>query len=431
MTALPLANSLMDTASTEAAIAGSILPPALMINFEFKLSKGDPETLDKAGQAWRKASDQINQVMQKLQDSVSGIGGQDWTAEDRPAYEKKVQEFTSQLQVLSTYCMVVGIALTTLAYALLVYAIFAVGMGTFLGALAIEAAAALAVPVVGEADYAAALGIAATCLTITSVATGVLAAAGQLAGAAFAGGSLVAATVEYSRGNDQAFSDWAKAQEVGAAGAAANLLQNAGNAGLDFLNRGGGKSGKGFPVTAVDADADRGWDKTWSVGGGATVDTKGGGSVDASGHVKVGDHGIQGADGDVKVTGKGGTEVEGKGGWDEDADGNDTYSGGLSGKTKGGAHAGAEGEYGDDGHWKGKVDGGYEKGNSDTTGSAGVDHDKDGNTKYTGEAGNTYRGVTTGSTNQEVSTGDGGTQYKGSYTGAGGAYDSEKPPWES
>ncbi|MFC6880096.1 MULTISPECIES: hypothetical protein [Actinomadura] len=393
MSALSASDSMMSIATTEAMAAGLILPPAMMINFEFKLSTGKATDLEKAGQEWRKAADLVQQTATELQSSLAAISGSDWSSDDRKGYEAKVQEFASQLQVLYVFCTAVGIALTVLAYALFVYAVFAVAMGTFLGALAVAAAAALA-SVVGTPVFLECEALAATCLTVTHVATGILAAAGQLGAATMAGGAALAAVVETFKGNDKALTDFMRAQATGSAGALANLGQNAANAGLNWLNRSDGVKvpggHKGTPLSEIDLDADRNYDKTWNVGGGAKFNTGTGGEWEVGGHAKYGDRGWQGLEGEGKYTSPTGWSAGGKGGWEEDSKGNDSIYGGVNGGyEKGGAGATgeAEGKYGlDDGSWEGKEKHGatYQGGDVyNQTNTAA--NDGQGHTKWTSE----------------------------------------------
>jgi hypothetical protein len=346
-TASPLgaAESMMSIAQTEAFAAGLVLQPAIMISFQFKLSTGKAANLDKAGKAWRDVADQLQQLGQDLQQAVARIPQDAWSGDDRTAYERKIQEFCSQLQVMYAFCLAVGIALTVYAYALFVYAVFAVGMGTFLGVLATAAAAALA-SVVGAPAYPELEAIAATCLTITTAATAILAAAASMAAVAFQGGAITAAVVEHSRGNEAALTDLKQAETVGAGTALANLTQNAANAGLAYANRSGGITvpggGKGTPLGSVDIDADRDKDHTWNVGGSATVNTgrvyDGSKTVTAGGHVRIGDQGLQGVEGEAGAQ-QGPYSGNVKGGWQRDAQGEDTVyvneSGGYSHPSSG------------------------------------------------------------------------------------------------
>jgi hypothetical protein len=345
-TASPLgaADSMMTIAQTEALAAGLVLQPAIMINFQFKLAKGAPANIDKAGQAWRAAAEQIQQVSEELQRAVARVPRDAWTADDRTAYEQKVQEFCSQLQVMYVFCLAVGIALTVYAYALFIYAVFAVGMGTFLGGLAVFAAAALA-SVVGSPAYAECEAIAATCLTITTAATAILAGAANLAATVFQGGAITSAVVEAFKGNESALADLKQAEATGSGAALANLSQNAINAGLAYANRSGGVKvpggGKGTPLQSVDLDADRDKDHTWTVGGTATG-TAGSNTITGGGHVKYGDHGLQGVEGEGKVQ-RGQVTAGGKAGWEEDATGKDTvYAGENVGYEHQGTGVGAK-----------------------------------------------------------------------------------------
>jgi len=349
-----------------------------MISFQFKLSSGKPAGLDEAGQAWREAATNVEKGAKKALELAKGISGEDWTAQDRPAYEKKVQEFSSQLEVLQTYCQAVGVSLTTLAYALATYAVFAMGMAVFLDGLAVAMLAAIAAEatVVGApAATAAIASMVSACLTaqtVTCVATGILAAAGNIAGVVIGGGTLLSAMVEKSRGNDKAMRDFINAQKTGAAGAAANLTQNAANAGLAWINRfdpsGYVPTGhKGSPLKEIDLDADRGIDNTWNLGAGAKVQVNPQtGEHEFGVRGKYGDHGFQGIEGEYgHKRDLGGSGFQGAGGakfgWQEDSDGKggDFYGGGKVGieHPTTGSKGTAEGQIDDDGETKGKLEG--------------------------------------------------------------------------
>jgi len=356
---LGAADSMMTIAQRETGVSMYILPPAMWINFQFKLCKGNPVNIDKAGQAWRDAAQQIQQVGVDLQQAVAAVPQDDWSADDRTAYEQKVKEFCSQLEVMYTFCLAVGIALTVFAYALLVYAVFAVAMGTTIGVLAGIAAAALA-SVFGAELYAECLAIAATCLEITIGATAILAGAATGVAAVFQGGAVLSAIVEHFKGNDAAFGDLVQAEATGSAAALANLTQNAANAGLAYVNRaddlGASPQGtpKGTPLKAVDLDADRDKDHTWNVGGTATVKA-GSNTVTAGGHVKYGDQGWQGVEGEAKVQ-HGQQTIGGKAGWERDAHGNDTV---YVGENYAYEHKGSGAGVKEDGEVRVDVDGGH------------------------------------------------------------------------
>jgi hypothetical protein len=263
---------------------------------------------------------------------------------------------------VSTFCLAVGVALTVFAYALFVYAVFAVAMGTFIGALAVVAAAAM-VSVVGEPVYAECLGIAATCLEVTMGATAILAGAATGVAAVFQGGAALSALVETFKGNDAALGDFVQAEATGSAAALANLAQNAANAGLAYVNRGDDLgaspqgSPKGIPLKSVDLDADRDKDHTWNVGGTATVKSGAGNTITAGGHAKYGDQGWQGVEGEAKVQ-HGQQTIGGKAGWERDAHGKDTvYVGENYAYDNKGTGAGVK----EDGEVRVGVDGGHPK----------------------------------------------------------------------
>jgi hypothetical protein len=257
MSPLGAADSMMTIAQEETGAAMFVLPPAMWINFQFKLCKGMPANIDKAGQAWRDTAQQLHQLSVDLQRAAAAVPHDDWSADDRTACEQKIKEFCGRLEVMYTFCLAVGIALTVFACALFTYAVFAVAMGTFVGALSAVAAAAM-VSVVGEPVYAECLAIAATCLEVTMGATAILAGAATGVAAVFEGGAVLGAVVEHFKGDDAAFGD-------------------------------------------LGADRDKG--HTGNVGGIASVKTADGNMVTAGGHVKYGDEDWQGVkeDGEVRV----------------------------------------------------------------------------------------------------------------------------------
>ncbi|MFC0037064.1 hypothetical protein [Actinomadura rayongensis] len=294
--------SLMSAAQMTAGGAQIVLPPVIWIATEFKLANGNPVNLEKAAESWDKTAKGLQKTAQELKQSLQAIPAQAWTAQDRDAYAKKVDEFCQQLDIVATFCQAVSIALIAYAYAMLVYAIFAMGMGVFVAALAVAfiAAAAGVFTAVACPEIEA---VAATCLTITTVATGILGAAASIAGMVFQGGAMLAAIQEYTHGDKGALTDFRQAEATGAATALANGAQNAINAGLTVAGARG--MGKGSPISNVDLDADRNANHTWNIGGGATYKTPTGTEITGGGHVKWGDHGLAGGDlsGGVKVGG--------------------------------------------------------------------------------------------------------------------------------
>lgn len=361
--ALATAESLMAMATTMTS-AAVILPPALMISFMFRLSTSKPQNLDKAGSDWAAAAQELEQASHDLRQLAESIPEQAWSMDDRNAYENKVGEFCLQVDALHNYLMAVSIALKILAWALFAYAVFAMGMAVYIDALAILAVASLA-SIVGAVDYPALLALAQTASMITNISTGVLAAAGGIAGMAMFGGASFTGDYQADHGNAGAKAAFDKAFATGSAGAAANLLQNAGNAGLSWLNRSGGQTingglpggrsagGKGFPLTEIDLDADRDINRTWTVGGGAKFETPAG-ETEVAGNVKKNDEGWAG--GEVGVNQKtpilGGTaDVTGGGKltWDE----NENLAGGYK---VGAGHPGSGSQTEYEGNWDNKGD---------------------------------------------------------------------------
>ncbi|MFI0481893.1 hypothetical protein [Actinomadura sp. 9N215] len=324
------AESLMSAATTM-AIGAMILPPALLVSFQFKLATGKPQNLEMASQEWAKAAQELEKASQELQARVKNIPTDSWTTDDRALYENTIHEFCLELDALHNYCMAVSYALIGLAWALFAYAVFAIGMAAYLDALAIAA--------VFVVDYPACVAAAQTGLTITWVATGILANLGLVAGAAMGGGTVVTAKYQGAHGNDGADAALKKALVQGSAGAAANLVQSAANGALAYVNRSNGEvfdpsrrplsggqrdprvatGSKGSPLGEIDLDADRGFDGTWDVGGGAKIGL-GNAETELATHHKIQEGDYKGGDAEIKgkythgpVAVSGGPKVE----WDD------------------------------------------------------------------------------------------------------------------
>jgi hypothetical protein len=429
MGVLGSAKSMLSVGETECDVAMWILPPAMMIKFQFKLAEGEAENLDKAGQKWREVAEKLQKTVTDLQDAVAGVPADAWSADDRTAYEQKVRQVCEQLEIAAQYYQAVGIALTGFAYALFAFAVFAVAMGTFVGALAAATAAAMAgvVTAVAVPEFEA---VAATCLTITWGATAVLAAAGGMAAAVFQGGALLTAMQESAHGNKQAMSDFKHAEAVGAVTAVTNLAQNAINAGLDYANRTGGeklpwmKTGpKGLPISSVDLDADRDKDNTWDVGGSATGKTPGGGEYTGGAHVKYGDNGWQGVEGEGEYKTSTGHTFGGKVGY-EDEDG---FGHGKSGTLSGEASYGYENEQSGQGY-SGKVGGEYNVDNGDWKATGEGSYTSAGGQTFGGNAGYNSDGTISGGANYGYQNDQTGQGYSG---GASGEYNVHNGDWKA
>ncbi|MFC6882347.1 hypothetical protein [Actinomadura yumaensis] len=365
------AEALMTAATAVAAAAGAVLPPALMVAFEFKLSSGKPANIMKAAYAYDNAADDLQTAASELRELVRSIPEQTWSANDRERYESNVHEYSLQLDYLHNYLMAVSIALTVVAWALFVYATFATGMAAYLGALA----AASAFP----PNYAACLPLAATALTVTHVATGILLNSGLAAAAVLGGGAAITADKQGDHGNQFAGDAFKKALANGAKSGAANLLQNAGNAALSFVNRAenpiGTQAKKPIPVKEIDLDYDRDKDGNVSVGGGAKF-TAGPVEHELGGHRKYDGSGkYTGTDAEYKAKfGIDPTEthnavVGGKGDW-KPGDWKPDSASGTAGyeNARTGHKAGLEGGR-KDGGWEGKVNGVGPGGSAELSGS--------------------------------------------------------------
>ncbi|MFV2173221.1 hypothetical protein ACFHW2_21010 [Actinomadura sp. LOL_016] len=309
--------SLMPIATAAATAAGVVLPPAFLVAFAFKEGTGKTTKLDKCAQEWDKAATELQQASQNIASLVKAIPGEAWTMDDRPLYEREVDDFGKQVEALTSYFSAVRTAIMIVAWALLAYSVFAAAMGAYLAGLAAVGTGALA-SIVGTPAYAQCLALAATAAKVTWVAVGILAAAG----AAAAGVMLIKAhtTAGTQEANGAANADAAlkKAWATGSAGAAANITEGVVNSGLNFVAKNGL-----VPTGQLDLDADRDIEKTWNVGGGGKV-TSAAGVLEGEGgyHAKIRDGALQGQEVELKgklgdPNGIGSGTLGGKLEWDE------------------------------------------------------------------------------------------------------------------
>ncbi|RSN57992.1 hypothetical protein DMH08_23570 [Actinomadura sp. WAC 06369] len=287
--------SLMPIATALAMGAGIDLPPAFIVAFLFKEGTGKTTKLEKCAQEWDKAAKELQVAAQNIAQLVKDIPGEAWTMDDRPLYEREVENFGQQVEALTAYFNAVSVSIMITAWALFAYSVFASAMGAYLAGLAFVAGASL-LSVVGAPAYAQCLALATTALTITKVAVGILIAASAVS----AGVMLVKmhTTAGSQEGNGAANVDavLGKAWATGSAGAAANITEGIASTGLNFLGR------KGLaPTGQLDLDADRDIEKTWNVGIGGKA-TSAAGVLEGEGgyHAKIRDGDLQGQDVELK-----------------------------------------------------------------------------------------------------------------------------------
>ncbi|WP_119731409.1 hypothetical protein [Thermomonospora amylolytica] len=396
---------LMGIAKAEAMYAMTVLPPAWIVNFLFKLSEGDAAKLEKAAKAWEKTAKEIDGIIDSIRDTGRKLAQQDWNAESRRMFEQKVDAMCAQLEQSRAFCEVVKNALLVCAAALLAYAVFAAAMGTY---LAVQATIVIGM-IAGVVSAPAAAGVitaSSVCMKITYGATAALAGALSIAGSIFGIHASVTAGRQERLGNTEARADFRQAMVSGSATALTNLAQNGANAGLAFVNRlDTPLKPAGIPLQKIDLDADRNKDGMWTVGGGGTVGRAGSPfSVEGGGNVKFSRN-----DGDFQFNGMG---AEGKyshtppvgsnwsaGGKIDYTDEDGMFQGPKNGELGGGVN----GEWGvGDGGVKAELE--------------GKKNFEDGSWKASGNAGATYQGGdVAGYKGEYENNGKGQDQYKGTF----------------
>lgn len=317
-----LADTLMNAALDLCLAAAAMeVVPALGARYLFSLSQGNSTNINGAAVEWAAAATKVSEAATVLRRAASGVSPEDWTAGDREKYDEAVDRACRQLGDVYEFFDSTSQVLAVAALALVLYDTFAIAIAAILVSIGVAIVGSEA-GVVTAVDVPGLLAYAAVMLDVTVVATAALAAVGTMVGTALQAAALAGARAESHDGDAQAWGDLKDGEEIGAAAAAANLAQDVLNAGIDYASRGTGVAGRrkslglsGKNLTGrrgdvvdvkgkkesdrydsgagvVDLDADRSWNETWNVGGGAQV-----GNVSGSAHAEFGDGRLQGVSG--------------------------------------------------------------------------------------------------------------------------------------
>ena len=229
-------------------IPAYIFPSTKAIDTLMPVGKGGPGTLAEGSRAWQDGAAALGRARANLASVTAGLGGDDWTGDDRTLFDTRIEQLGQQLDIASNYSQVVGATLAGLAVPLAAYGGVCLGIGGVLlaEALFVEALTASLVGDLGpsEAAYAAGCVTAATCL---AVLTGVVAGYGIIMEAAAIGltiGTGLEVDDLRDHGDEKAADNFVQAEVDGLGEVATNLEGFAADAVGDFV---AGRATRGMP----------------------------------------------------------------------------------------------------------------------------------------------------------------------------------------
>jgi hypothetical protein len=191
-TAFDYADALPVIAITSTALAMTLIPAAGLCLVAMLDGAALPSGLGKAAAVWAETGAKIDEGAQKLREVVESIPEDAWSADDRKAFESKVEELRTQLETGRVFADSVGAILVICGTVIALYDLFIMAVGILL-MFEFTALAATIASIVGNlgaseaeeaADNASAAAIAADIQstnemmqTISQVCAGVLVAA--------------------------------------------------------------------------------------------------------------------------------------------------------------------------------------------------------------------------------------------------------------
>ena len=198
--------------------ASAAIPAAWLCTAIIYTSQCDPGKIYDVGQEWFQLSEALNAAHDAVQTTTSQLAPDDWSGQDRDEFNKRCDEYQTQLMAASLYATVVAGALLLMAFVLYAFILVMMAVAAVLALEAIVVVTMLAGVVTAIAAAAIEAEASATAMAAVEVLAACAGGAGVVAGscaAAVGGGVLVDATQQYFRGDKDAFRNLGRATHDG------------------------------------------------------------------------------------------------------------------------------------------------------------------------------------------------------------------------
>ncbi|WP_205324752.1 hypothetical protein [Glycomyces sp. YM15] len=169
--------------------------PTTQISRIIYMNQCNPGLIMQVGASWLQLAEKYLAASAKLKEKTGEITEQDWSGDDRTAFDDKADKMDAQLVIIAAFAMHVGISLFIIAAMLAVMVPLMLAVATSLMALSVFYLAVKFVPVIGLAVSENVRVIATTvgmsCLAVLETLDKAITAAAQTL-AAFIGGNMTA-----------------------------------------------------------------------------------------------------------------------------------------------------------------------------------------------------------------------------------------------
>lgn len=207
--------------------AASVFPPCFEIKEAMPWGVGGPGSLAEGAANWGDGADALQQAQQALESVAGTLSADQWTGEDRDAFDQKIKDFAAQLGDSHNYAMAVGATLAGLSAPMAAYGPMCLTIGGVVLAesIAFEAAVASVVGNLGasEAIYAEGVAVAEVCATVITAWNLTMVAVLTAAGVAIEIADAADISAQRDSGNTTIGDDFKQAQVDGLAEAGKNL----------------------------------------------------------------------------------------------------------------------------------------------------------------------------------------------------------------
>jgi hypothetical protein len=168
---------LAQIAYVEATVAAVVIPAAWSIVPIIYEGQSDPGQIWLAADGWHETSDRLNQAQQRIDELTRRLGEDDWTGDDRTAFDEKVARYRDEIVQAMILAWFVSSFLYVIAIAIIIFILLMFVLATLLTvfAAAVVIAAATVVGAAGAASMEEmANSFATTCYEILDGASKVL-----------------------------------------------------------------------------------------------------------------------------------------------------------------------------------------------------------------------------------------------------------------